>query len=95
MDGVPWQVQPLLGIGTLELVFALGRRLYGRHVAVPALVLGVLSPFHSFMIGTYLSHMPATFVITLAYYLLVRSGWGALGHRELGALGPRPGFPRG
>jgi hypothetical protein len=53
-------------------------------------VLGVLSPFHSVMIGTYLSHVPAAFFITLAYYLLVRSGWGGstrLAMAAGGALG--------
>jgi hypothetical protein len=74
--GLPWLVQPLLGVGTLALLFALGRRLYGRHVAMLAVVLGALSPLHAFLVGTYLSHTGTAFFGTLAYYLLICSRWG-------------------
>src|SRR5205085_6194025 len=72
----PWLVQPLLALGTLALLFALGRRLYGVHVAMLAVVLGALSPLHAFLVGTYLSHTGTAFFGTLAYYMLVCSGWG-------------------
>lgn len=74
--GLPWLVQPLFAVGTLALVGAIGRRLYGRWVATVALVLGALSPFFLFQVGAYFSHVQAAFFITLAYYLLVRGQWG-------------------
>lgn len=74
--GLPWLIQPLLAIGTLVLVGAIGRRLYGPWVATVSVVLGALSPFFLFQVGTYFSHVQAAFFITLAYYLLVRSDWG-------------------
>jgi len=76
ISGLPWLVQPLLALGTLALLFALGRRLYGVHVAMLAVVLGALSPLHAFLVGTYLSHTGTAFFGTLAYYMLVCSGWG-------------------
>ncbi len=78
---MPWLIQPLLGIGTLALVGALGHHLYDTRVATVAVLLGALSPFHNFLVGSYLSHTGTAFFATLAYYLLVRSGWGA--HRVL------------
>lgn len=69
-------VQPLLGVGTLALVFAIGQRLYGPYVATLAVLLGALSPFRDFMIGTYFSHPAAAFFTMLAYYLLIRAEWG-------------------
>jgi hypothetical protein len=74
--GLPWLVQPLLGVGTLILVLLIGLRLYNRLVATIAVVLGALSPLHSFLVGTYLSHTATVFFGTLAYYLLVLSEWG-------------------
>lgn len=74
--GLPWLVQPLFAVGTLALVGAIGRRLYGRWVATIAVVLGALSPFFLFQVGAYFSHVQAAFFITLAYYLLVRGQWG-------------------
>ncbi len=74
--GIPWLTQPLLAVGTLALIGAIGRRLYGAWVATLAMVLAALSPFFLFQVGTYFSHVQATFFITLAFYLLVRGEWG-------------------
>jgi len=76
--GLPWLTQPLLAVGTLALIGAIGRRLYGPWVAAVSIVLGALSPFFLFQVGTYFSHIQAAFFITLAYYLLVRGDWGRL-----------------
>ncbi len=74
--GLPWLVQPLLGVGTLALVGLIGRRLYGPYVGTLAVLLGALSPFHSFLVGSYFSHTASAFFGTLAYYLLLRARWG-------------------
>ncbi len=74
--GCPWLVQPLLGLGTLALVGAICRRLFGTQTAVIAVVLGSWSPFFLFQVGTYLSHIEAVFFATLAYYLLIRAHGG-------------------
>ncbi len=74
--GAPWLVQPLLGLGALALVGATARRLYGTWVALLAVLLGALSPFFLFQIGTYFSHPQAAFFVALSLYFFVRSGCG-------------------
>jgi hypothetical protein len=83
--GAPALVQPLLGVGTLVLLFLTGRRLYGTHVATLAVVLGAVSPLHAFLIGTFLSHTVAAFWGMVAYYLLARSAWGINRRMTMGA----------
>jgi Dolichyl-phosphate-mannose-protein mannosyltransferase len=85
LAGIPALVQPLLGVGTLTLLFLTGRRLYGTYVAILAVMLGAVSPLHAFLVGTYLSHTVAAFWGMLAYYLLVRSAWGVTIRSTIGA----------
>jgi len=74
--GLPWLVQPVLGLATLILVRAIAVRLYNVRIATIAVVLGALSPFLLFQVGSYFSHVQAAFFITLSYYLLVQANWG-------------------
>lgn len=55
--GVPvWLVNPLLGAGTLGLVWLLGTRLYGPRIGVIAAAVVAVSPFFAFNAASYFSH---------------------------------------
>lgn len=69
---VPWLVGPLLGAGSLIGIYGIAARLYRQRVAVLAVLLAALSPFHSFMTGTYLSHPVSLFCLVLFLLFLLR-----------------------
>ena len=75
--GLPWLVPLCLAAGTVLLTSLIARRLYGPPAGAVAALLYALSPFHLFIAGSYLSHVPAAFFLSLAFYLLLRSGWGS------------------
>lgn len=55
--GVPaWLVNPLLGVATLGLVWALGARLYGGRIGVLAAAVIGVTPFFLFNAASYFSH---------------------------------------
>lgn len=89
--GFPWLGPVCLAAGTVLLISLIARRLYGRPAGAVAALLAALSPFHLFIAGSYLSHVPDAFFLTLSFYLLVRSEWGryawlaALGGASIGA----------
>lgn len=74
--GLLWLGPLVVAAGTVLLVSLIARRLYGRPAAGVAALLAALSPFHLFIAGSYLSHVPAAFFLTLSFYLLLRSDWG-------------------
>ena len=74
--GLPWLGPVLLATGTVALIALIARQLYGPVAGAVAALLAALSPFHLFIAGSYLSHVPAAFFITLSLYLLIRSEWG-------------------
>lgn len=69
--GVPWLVEPLMGTLTLLGIGLIARRLYDRRVATLAVLLGVISPFYSYLAASYLSH-------TIALFYLVWGLWALL-----------------
>lgn len=55
--GVPvWLVDPILGAGTLALVWTLGTQLYSARVGAIAAALVAVSPFFAFNAASYFSH---------------------------------------
>ncbi|MFQ5857029.1 MAG: ArnT family glycosyltransferase [Anaerolineae bacterium] len=69
---VPWLIGPLLGAGSLIGIYRIAIRLYDRRVAILAVLLGALSPFHSFITGTYLSHPVSLFFLVFFLLFLLR-----------------------
>jgi hypothetical protein len=74
--GVPWLVEPLLGTLALLGIGLIAARLCGRAVASLAVILGVLSPFYSYIAASYLSHTIALFYLVWGTYLLLRVAQG-------------------
>jgi 4-amino-4-deoxy-L-arabinose transferase-like glycosyltransferase len=54
--GLAWLVGPLAGLALVGATALAGLRLFGRSVALAALVLGALSPFVLFQAGSFMSH---------------------------------------
>ncbi|GAC1401667.1 MAG: hypothetical protein NVSMB49_16620 [Ktedonobacteraceae bacterium] len=69
--GVPWLVEPLLGTGALLGIGLVAARLYNRHVATLAVVLGTLSPFYTYLAASYLSHTIALFYFVWGLWALL------------------------
>lgn len=57
--GVPWLIEPLLGVAALGGIYLLGRRMFDGPTAVMAVALGALSPFFIYLAASYLSHTVA------------------------------------
>lgn len=70
--GVPWLVEPLLGTLALFGIGLVAARLYDRRVATLAILLGVLSPFYSYLAASYLSHTVALFYLVWGVWALMR-----------------------
>lgn len=70
--GLPWFINPLSAGVSLALVYATGLRMYGRHVAAWAGLLGLVSPWVLFMSGSYMSHPTTMMWVALFLYSLVR-----------------------
>ncbi len=69
--GIPWSINPLCAGGTLALVYATGRRLYGPAAGFWAALLGLTSPFLLFMAGSFMSHTSTMFALMAAVYCFV------------------------
>ena len=81
--GLPWLVNPLIGAATLWAIYALGRRLFGEHVALGAAAVCALSPFFLLNSASYYSH-PASLLTPVAFVLFyIRA---AEGGRRVDAL---------
>jgi nitrate reductase NapE component len=70
--GIPWLVEPVLGTLALLGIGLVATRLYDRHVATLAVILGALSPFYSYLTASYLSHAIALFYLVWGAWALVR-----------------------
>lgn len=70
--GFPWLVNPVLTAGTVALLVALARRMFGPGIARLAGLLYLVSPFALFMGASYMNHVSTTFFLTLALYATVR-----------------------
>jgi len=81
--GVPWLIEPLLGTFTLLGIGLIAARLYDRHVAMLAIVLGVLSPFYSYLAASYLSHAVVLFYLVWGWWALLRFAQGEKGWNML------------
>jgi hypothetical protein len=66
--GVPWLVNALSAGVALAAVYLAGAAMFGRHVAVWAALMGLVSPWVVFMSGSYMSH--ATTMMWAALFLL-------------------------
>jgi len=79
--GVPWIVNPLFSAGTLLLVYAIARRLFGAGSAKLAAMLYLFSPFALFMSASYMNHVTTGFFLALALYaaLCTADGGGGVG----------------
>jgi hypothetical protein len=70
--GVPWLVEPILGTLALLGIALIAARFYDRRVATLAILLGVLSPFYSYLAASYLSHTVALFYLVWGLWALLR-----------------------
>lgn len=72
--GVPRLVNPLLGAGTLLLLYAIGKKLYTPQIALLAALFALVSPYFLFNTASYFSHTASLFFVTLLVFLLMQ-GW--------------------
>jgi hypothetical protein len=86
-----WAVNPLLGLLTLGLTFAVGRRLHGERVATVTVAALATSPFFLFNSASYFAHaLCAVFVLAFAWFGLravdeQRAGWAVAAGAAIGA----------
>jgi Dolichyl-phosphate-mannose-protein mannosyltransferase len=71
--GSPWSINPLLGAGTLLLLYAALRRFYPEAVVRLTLVLFCGSPFFLFLTSSLLSHVATLFFLSLTLLFFARS----------------------
>ncbi len=89
--GVPWLMEPLLAAAATLLVYGIGCRQYGGRIALLAALLMATSPFLALQAGSFMSHVPAMFFITLYLYAATRyleapaKGWALVGALGLGS----------
>ncbi|HJT58405.1 MAG TPA: glycosyltransferase family 39 protein, partial [Ktedonobacteraceae bacterium] len=74
--GIPWLIEPILGTLALLGIGLIAARLYDRRVATLAILLGVLSPFYSYLASSYLSHAIALFYLVWGLWALLRFAQG-------------------
>ena len=70
--GVPRLVNPLLGAGTLLLLYAIGKKLYTPQIALLAALFALVSPYFLFNTASYFSHTASLFFVALLVFLLMR-----------------------
>jgi 4-amino-4-deoxy-L-arabinose transferase-like glycosyltransferase len=70
--GVPWLINPLLGMLTLLVVYALGKTMYDTRVAAIALLLMLGSPFFLFNSASYWAHPASLLFLTLSLLYFVK-----------------------
>jgi hypothetical protein len=73
MIGIEWIVNPLLGGLAIVALYFLGRELYDERIARISALLGVFSPFLSFMSSEYMNHVPALLFMTLFLLFFMRT----------------------
>jgi hypothetical protein len=69
--GMPWLINALSCGVSLALTYMAGLRMFGRHVAAWAGLLGLISPWVLFMSGSYMSHPTTMMWAALFLYALV------------------------
>ena len=69
--GIPWVVNPLLGVLTIVCIYLLAKELYGDSVAKLSAVLACASSFFLFMSSEFVSHPSTLFFVTLAFLSFV------------------------
>lgn len=85
-----WIINPLIGAGTLAVLFLLGRRIYDDEVAVAAVLTMMLSSFFIFTSASYFGHTLAGLLVLLFVYFALdavdedRAVYGALAGTCLG-----------
>src|SRR5262249_35962004 len=72
--GVPRLVNPVLGAGTLLLIYAIGKKLYTPQIALLAVLLALVSPYFLFNTASYFAHTASLFFVALLFFLLMK-GW--------------------
>ena len=72
--GAPRLVNPLLGAGTLLLLYAMGKKLYTPQIALLASLFALASPYFLFNTASYFAHTASLFFIALLLFLLMQ-GW--------------------
>ena len=72
--GVPRIVNPLLGAGTLLLLYAMGKQLYTPKIALLASLCALASPYFLFNTASYFAHTASLFFVSLLLFLLMK-GW--------------------
>lgn len=72
--GVPRLVNPLLGAGTLVLLYAIGKKLYTPQMALLAALFALVSPYFLFNTASYFSHTASLFFVALLVFFLMQ-GW--------------------
>src|SRR5438046_6086477 len=70
--GAPWAVPILFSLGTIVVVVACARRIYGEAVAGVTAALFLLSPFFLFMGASFMNHPPTLFFVSAALLGFVR-----------------------
>jgi hypothetical protein len=69
--GLDWLVNPIFGILTLVVLFALARALFSPAIANITMILTLACPYFIFNSACFLSHASCLLFITLAVYLLM------------------------
>jgi 4-amino-4-deoxy-L-arabinose transferase-like glycosyltransferase len=72
--GVPRLINPLLGAGTLVLLYAMGKKLYNPQIAFLAALFALASPYFLFNTASYFAHTASLFFIALLLFCLIK-GW--------------------
>ena len=72
--GVPRLINPLLGAGTLLLLYAMAKKLYTPQIALLASLFALASPYFLFNTASYFSHTASLFFVALLLFLLMK-GW--------------------
>lgn len=75
--GVPWAVNPILGMLTLAAVYFFARNLFSQAAANAAMAFTLLNPYFIFNSASYFSHTSCLLAATVGAWFLLR---------------PRPGF---
>jgi len=93
--GAAWLMPPLVGAGSVLLVYAVGRRLFGALTGVLGAALFAASPFFLMQASSFMSHSTTAFFLLLSLLFILKRErpvlYGALGGLALGfAANTRP-----
>ena len=70
--GAVWLVPPILGAGSVLLIYFVGKRVYGVMAGMIAAVVLMFSPFFQMTASNFMSHNTAVFVILAGLFFLTR-----------------------